>query len=347
MNNPEIQACFKSYDLLNTVVFVLNQDGLIVYANSSAENLLELSSRFLCNRPISRFFKGELLPFSGDLCRQIIQIETMSGLFKHVNAILSKFGLNDSLTLLECHVIEQQIQHDRETRLQDQSFASKELIRNLAHEIKNPLGGIRGAAQLLDSELSDPALHEFTQVIISEADRLTELVEQLLVPHRSAHIVKRINIHQVCERVRTLIQAQYPRGLTIKQDYDTSIPEFEADFVELVQVLLNIVQNAAQALAQKIAQKQGKITLKTRIMRKVTLSNKTSKLAVKLDVIDNGPGIEPQLQERIFLPLVSGRDGGTGLGLTLAYTFVQHHQGTISCKSVPGHTVFSIVLPIQ
>jgi two-component system, NtrC family, nitrogen regulation sensor histidine kinase GlnL len=248
--------------------------------------------------------------------------------------------------LVELWPLEQQVRQDREERLLEQAQAHKELIRNLAHEIKNPLGGIRGAAQLLELELQSPELAEYTQVIVHEADRLQSLVDRLLAPHRHPHQVGDVNIHEVCERVRSLILVEYPQGLRVQRDYDTSIPEFRGDRAQLIQAVLNIVQNAAQALAERIAQGDACITLRTRVARQVTFGRQRYKLALELPVIDNGPGVPDAIRDRIFYPLVSGRDGGSGLGLTLAQTFVQQHHGLIECESVPGRTDFRILIPL-
>ena len=253
--------------------------------------------------------------------------------------------------LVEMIEIEQQTRQDREERTQGQAQANKELIRNLAHEIKNPLGGIRGAAQLLGMELESRwgerrELTEYTQVIIAEADRLQLLVDRLLAPHRRAPVVADVNIHEVCERVRSLVLAEYPRGLVLRRDYDTSIPEFRGDREQLIQAVLNIAHNAAQALAERIAAGDAELTLRTRVARQVTIGKLRWRLALELHVEDNGPGVPEAIRERIFFPLVTGREGGSGLGLTLAQTFVQQHQGTIEVASEPGHTVFTILIPL-
>jgi two-component system nitrogen regulation sensor histidine kinase GlnL len=248
--------------------------------------------------------------------------------------------------IVELVEIEQQTRQDREERALDQAQANKELIRNLAHEIKNPLGGIRGAAQLLEMEVESRALTEYTQVIIQEADRLQALVDRLLAPHRKPHVVSDVNIHEVCERVRSLILAEFPRGLAVMRDYDISIPDFRGDREQLIQAVLNIAHNAAQALSERIAVGDACITLRTRIARQVTLGKQRYRLALDLHIEDNGPGVPESIRDRIFYPLVSGRDGGSGLGLTLAQTFVQQHQGMIECESVPGKTNFKIVIPL-
>jgi len=228
----------------------------------------------------------------------------------------------------------------------DQAQANKELIRNLAHEIKNPLGGIRGAAQLLQMEIESRDLTEYTQVIVREADRLQTLVDRLLAPHRRPHVVGPVNIHEVCERVRSLIVAEFPRGLQVIRDYDISLPEFQGDKEQLIQAVLNIVHNAAQALSERIAREDATIRLETRAVRQVTIAKQRHRLALELHVVDNGPGIPEEIKDRLFSPLVSGRDGGSGLGLNLAQTFVQQHKGLIECYSEPGHTDFKIMIPL-
>jgi two-component system nitrogen regulation sensor histidine kinase GlnL len=248
--------------------------------------------------------------------------------------------------IIELLPVEQQTRQEREERLLEQAQANKELIRNLAHEIKNPLGGIRGSAQLLEMELGSKELTEYTQVIIHEADRLQTLVDRLLAPHRRPHVVGDVNIHEVCERVRTLILAEFPKGLKVVRDYDISIPEFRGDREQLIQAVLNISHNAAQALQERMAQGDAQITLKSRILRQVTFGKQRYRLALELHVIDNGPGVPDSIKDRIFFPLISGREGGSGLGLTLAQTFVQQHHGMIECDSEPGCTDFKILIPL-
>lgn len=248
--------------------------------------------------------------------------------------------------IIELLPLEQQARQDREERTLEQAQANKELIRNLAHEIKNPLGGIRGAAQLLEMEIEDKDLHEYTQVIIHEADRLQTLVDRLLAPHRKPHVVGDVNIHEVCERVRSLVLAEFPNGLRIVRQYDISIPEFRGDREQLIQAVLNIVHNASYALEERIHTGDAEIVLRTRIARQVTFGKQRYKLALELHVIDNGPGVPDAIKERIFYPLVSGREGGSGLGLTLAQTFIGQHNGLIECDSVPGRTDFKILIPL-
>lgn len=244
--------------------------------------------------------------------------------------------------LLELRPYEQRERVDRAERLLESTAAYRELVRQLAHEIGNPLGGIRGAAQLLDAELASPALREYTRVIVKEADRLQSLVDRLLAPHRGRHVPERVNIHEVCEWVRSVVLAEHPRGLEILRDYDASLPEPLADRERLVQALLNLVRNAAQAM-----QGVGRIILRTRVARQQMIARRRWKLALDLHVIDDGPGVPPEIVDRIFDPLVSGRDGGSGLGLTLAQNLVQQHGGIIELDSRPGRTDFRIRLPLR
>ena len=199
----------------------------------------------------------------------------------------------------------------------------------------------RGPVQFMSAPWRELLKHA-----INEADRLQGLVDRLLAPHRKPHVVSEVNIHEVCERVRALILAEFPRGLTVERDYDTSIPDFRGDREQLIQAVLNIAHNAAQALAERMVTGAACITLRTRIARQVTLGKQRYRLALELNIEDNGPGVPESIREHIFYPLVSGRDGGSGLGLTLAQTFVQQHQGTIECESEPGRTQFKIVIPL-
>jgi two-component system nitrogen regulation sensor histidine kinase GlnL len=352
------QTSLAGLDLLSSAVIILDVESRIVFANTAAENLLESSFKNLANQRLDALFlNGEDL--SGILQeaaaykfadkRLDLALERFGRDPLHVHVIVTSLDSADFPVLIELRENVQQLKLDREERLLDQSQANKELIRNLAHEIKNPLGGIRGAAQLLELELPErhlKELREYTQVIIKEADRLQTLVDRLLAPHRRPHIVGDVNIHEVCERVRSLIVSEFPTGLTIRRDYDLSVPEFRGDKEQLIQAVLNIAHNAAQALSVRIEAGDAMLTLRTRVARQVTLAKVRYRLALDLHIIDNGPGIPADIQDRIFYPLVSGREGGSGLGLTLAQTFVQQHMGVIECHSRPGCTDFRILIPL-
>jgi two-component system nitrogen regulation sensor histidine kinase GlnL len=341
-------------DLLATAIVLVNQELVVHYANPAAENLFEIGNKNFVGHTLSDIYQNGVLDAAANyalsnncsftehdlmisaLGRGKLQLSCTVSPVEFEGWIKGWRGL-----LLEFRYIEQQMKIAREERLLDQSQANRELIRNLAHEIKNPLGGIRGAAQLLDHELERPNLHEYTQVIMKEADRLQSLMDRLLTPHRLPQPAP-LNIHEVLERVRSLILAEHPQGIRIRRDYDTSVPLLHGDKEQLIQVVLNIVRNAAQAMSG-----DGQITLCTRVARQITLARKRYKHALQLQISDTGPGVPEALRERIFYPLVSAREGGCGLGLTLAQTFVTQHGGTVTFESQPGSTCFTLLLPIS
>jgi two-component system nitrogen regulation sensor histidine kinase GlnL len=348
---------FEAFDQLATMVAVVHPGGAILRANSTLENAVGVSRRNLQ--------RGSILDWVAEpaalrdtlervatnqvaMSRFDTQLRRQPPGSPELHVIVSQIetAVPAERVMLEMLEIEQQTRQEREERLHGLVQANKELVRNLAHEIKNPLGGIRGAAQLLAMEIHSKELTEFTNVIIHEADRLQALVDRLLAPHRRPQVVGDVNIHEVCERVRSVMLAEFPRGLAMPRDYDTSIPEFRGDREQLIQALLNITRNAAQALAERIAAGDAQIALRTRIARQATIGRQRFRLALELHVEDNGPGVPEEIRELIFQPLVSGREGGSGLGLTLAQTFVQQHQGTIECDSVPGRTVFKLIIPL-
>jgi two-component system, NtrC family, nitrogen regulation sensor histidine kinase GlnL len=335
-------------------VAVVNLRSDILFANAALEDALGTSRRMIEGSLLTDYFVEPQA-----LVAALEGVATNSFATLRYDALLQKSGAEAipvhviiaqteraNEVIVEMLPLQQQAKLDREERLVDQAQANKELIRNLAHEIKNPLGGIRGAAQLLQMELESKELTEYTQVIIHEADRLQTLVDRLLAPHRKPHVVADVNIHEVCERVRSLIVAEFPKGLRVVRDYDTSIPDFRGDKEQLIQVVLNIAHNAAQVLGERMAAGDACVTFKSRIARQTTFGKKRYRLALELHVIDNGPGIPNEIKDRIFYPLVSGREGGSGLGLTLAQTFVQQHDGLIECESQPGRTAFKILIPL-
>ena len=351
---PSGSARFQAFDLLATLVAVVNAEGRVLFVNAALEDALGASRRNITGTPLqSSFTEPNLLEtaLSGARDNEYAALRYHAWLKRGghdplpVHVVVAQTDEPDEV-VVELLPLEQQTRQEREERLLDQAQANKELIRNLAHEIKNPLGGIRGAAQLLQLELETRELREYTQVIIHEADRLQLLVDRLLAPHRRPHVVGDVNIHEVCERVRTLILAEFPKGLRVVRDYDISIPEFRGDREQLIQAVLNIAHNAAQALGERIATGDAQITFRTRVGRQVTFGLQRYRLALELHVMDNGPGVPDSIKDRIFSPLVSGREGGSGLGLTLAQTFVQQHHGLIECESQPGQTDFKLLIPL-
>jgi two-component system nitrogen regulation sensor histidine kinase GlnL len=345
---------FQSFDLLATLVAVVRADGTVLFANAALEDALGSSRRTIEGASILPLFTEPArlrAALDGARGNEYAALRYDAWLVRQgaeplpVHVVLAQTENADEF-VVELLPLEAQARQDREERLLAQAQYNKELIRNLAHEIKNPLGGIRGAAQLLEMEIEGRDLKEYTKVIIHEADRLQTLVDRLLAPHRKPHMVGDVNIHEVCERVRSLVLAEFPRGLQVERDYDTSIPEFRGDREQLIQTVLNIAHNACQALAERIAAGDARLTFRSRIGRQVTFGKQRYRLALELHVIDNGPGVPDSIKDRIFYPLVSGREGGSGLGLTLAQTFVQQHHGLIECDSVPGRTDFKILIPL-
>ncbi|MEI7967353.1 MAG: nitrogen regulation protein NR(II) [Betaproteobacteria bacterium] len=341
----------QGLDLLSIAVLLVDGDHRVKYLNPAAENLLRTSRKSLIGQPLREaFLEAQQLEAALAMARRERASFTQHDLCLVANSPSApqKLVLTCTVTpyeLPECHgmlielsLLQQQLRIARDERLLGQTQANRELVRNLAHEIKNPLGALRGAAQLLERELEDPEKREYTQVIMKEADRLQALMDRMLTPHRLPKPIE-LNIHEVTERVRSLILAEFP-GISIRRDYDTSLPLLLADREQLIQAVLNIARNAAQAMRGF-----GRITFGSRVVRRLTLAKKTYRLGISLDVIDDGPGIPDEMKERVFFPLVSGRDGGTGLGLTIAQTFVSQHQGLIEVESQPGRTCFTLLLP--
>ena len=342
----------RSLDLLATGVVLLDRWLRVVRINQSAEALFGLSGRQLEGQRLADVLRDtqvidaileEAFTFQFDVKRQHVAWNLPMRGSTQIDTTVTVHRESDQvLACVELREIDQQLKLDREERQADLNQANKELMRNLAHEIKNPLGGVRGAAQLLDRELPSEDLREYTQVIIKEADRLQELVDRMLAPHRMARVLEPVNIHEVCERVRSLMLAEFPVTLRIRRDYDTSLPPVHGDREQLIQVVLNVVRNAAQALEGR-----GEIILRSRVARQVTIAKRRHRLALDLHVVDDGPGIPEAIRERVFYPLVSGSPSGHGLGLTLAQSFVHQHGGIMDVESRPGLTDFLIRLPID
>ena len=355
MNKPALSSTrFQPFDLLATLIAVVDSNGLVLFANAALEDALGSSRRTIQGSDFAHSFTeplalaNALVGLGGNefaALRYDAWLKRPNRDLLPVHVIVTQTDQAQEI-IVELLPLEQQARQEREERQLDQAQANKELIRNLAHEIKNPLGGIRGAAQLLEMEIDSRELTEYTQVIIHEADRLQTLVDRLLAPHRRPHVVGDVNIHEVCERVRSLILAEFPKGLRVVRDYDISIPDFRGDREQLIQTVLNIAHNACEALRERIAAGDARLTLRTRVARQITFGKQRYKLALELHVIDNGPGVPDSIKDRIFYPLVSGREGGSGLGLTLAQTFVQQHHGLIECDSEPGRTDFKILIPL-
>ncbi len=344
-------SALPGLDLLATAVMLVDDDLNVMYANPAAEHLFDLSARQLKGRALAELFSGaERLLSAIDYARSnacsYIEHDLELGIGAHSPLHLTCTATpveeaHEQALLLEFRPIDQRLRLDREERMLIQSLANRELIRNLAHEIKNPLGGIRGAAQLLQRELPRPQLAEYTHVIINEADRLQSLMDRLLTPHRLPQ-PQTFSVHEALERVKSVILAETPEGLTIERDYDVSLPPVLADMEQIIQALLNVARNAVQAM-----QGRGTLTFRTRIGRQVTIARRKNRHAARIDIIDDGPGIPEAIRDKLFYPLVSGREGGTGLGLSIAQTYINQHHGTIEFDSHPGRTCFTVRMPVS
>ncbi|PVV10363.1 MAG: two-component system sensor histidine kinase NtrB [gamma proteobacterium symbiont of Ctena orbiculata] len=339
-------------DNLSTAILLFDREFRLQYINSSAEMMFGVSARKVVGIPAS-----ELITCSGSVVHENLERSLETGQpfteREHQLVVDEDHEITIDCTvipiradqyvnefLVEIQQVDRQLRISREEQILSRNQASRALVRGLAHEIKNPLGGLRGAAQLLERELPDVALTEYTQIIIEEADRLQNLVDRMVGPNKIP-VLKWINIHQVLERVCSLVQAETGPGLAINRDYDPSIPDLKGDLDQLIQAFLNIMRNGVNAAGAR-----GVLGIDTRVLRQFTIGNIRHRLVVSVEISDNGPGIPVDLQERVFFPLVSGSDG-MGLGLSISQTLINRHQGLIEFTSKPGHTVFRVLLPLE
>jgi two-component system nitrogen regulation sensor histidine kinase GlnL len=339
-------------DSMGTAVLVFDTRFRLLSINQAGEVMLAHSARHVCGRTINELVlnAAEMIEQmtgtlgSGQIVNQrgcLLQLPDAANLRVNCTFTPMTDTAGNSHVLVELRQIDHHLRIEQEERLITQQQATHELLRGLAHEIKNPLGGLRGAAQLLEREISDTGLKEYTHIIISEADRLQSLLDRMLGP-RNLPDIQPVNIHEVLEHVRELVQIEAGESLQIKPDYDPSLPDLQADRDLMLQSILNIVRNAAQAL-----ENVGRITLRTRIRRNFNIGSRKHRLVARIEVIDNGPGIKEELCKQIFYPMITGRSDGTGLGLSIAQALISHHQGLIECSSQPGKTVFTILLPLD
>ncbi|MFP8968142.1 nitrogen regulation protein NR(II) [Pokkaliibacter sp. CJK22405] len=340
-------------DNMSTAVLRLDMLLQLEYLNPAAEMLLQVSGKRFMGAHISALFRDT------DEAMHILQESALTGhpftqreahlVLHHGQQITVDYSVTplaeDHALMLELQARDHLLRITREEEMHAKQETTRELVRGMAHEIKNPLGGIRGAAQLLERELPADDLKEYTQVIIEEADRLRNLVDRMLGP-RVMPQFSFLNIHQIIERVCALISAESGGSIRIERDYDPSIPEIEADEEQLIQAVLNIVRNAMQALGESEIPEPC-IILRTRSLRQFTMGNERHRLVCALSIIDNGPGIPESLMENIFYPMISGRASGTGLGLSIAHSILHQHQGMIKCESEPGQTQFTLFIPLE
>jgi two-component system nitrogen regulation sensor histidine kinase GlnL len=354
-NNNHNHILQRIVDNLDTVIMCFDQDFRLIYINPAGEMLFSSSEKNMVGQKacdlmhcpdviVGINLKNALNKNQAVTEREVIlplpdntQVVVDCSIIPVNNIVDEERGL-----IVEIQILDRHIRISREEQLKTQQTVTRSLVRGLAHEIKNPLGGIRGAAQLLEAELHSEELREYTQIIIGEADRLQTLVDRMLGPNKLPQ-KQLLNVHDVLERVRSLVLAENIH-IPIWRDYDPSIPELVADNDQLIQAILNIVKNAVKALANV---SHPKIIIKSRISRQMTINNKRHRLVAKFQVIDNGPGIPEELKEHIFFPLVSGTEGGVGVGLSISQTLINKHGGLIECQSQPGNTVFTIWLPLE
>ena len=339
-------------DVMATGVVILTESLDIKYMNASAEILFGSSHRRMKGRSYLRLFKEDILGWVLEKALDTGEVQSLRE--RHLtisqddeviiaDIVVSPQVNDDQLDciVIELYRIDQQLRISQEEALLSQLQATQSLVRGMAHEIKNPLGGLRGAAQLLESELPSADLREYTSIIISEADRLQVLVDRMS-GSQSPKVQENINIHEVLERVRKLVSVDIPSKVSIRFDYDPSIPELCADKDKLIQIVLNMVVNALKAVGD-----EGSVVFKTRVIRRFMMNQKTHRLVLKLQIIDTGVGIPDEIKDKIFFPMVSGSADGTGLGLSIAQSLANAHDGLIEFKSTPGDTRFTLLLPIQ
>jgi len=351
-NHPLTISSDLILEHLSTAVLVFDEDYRLCYINPAGEVMFAHSARHACGRTVY-----ELVVNADALAEQLAASIKAEQVIMHRGCHLQLPDTQDLMVnctfspmlevsgrtcvQVELRQVDHQLRIEQDELLINQQQATHTLVRGLAHEIKNPLGGLRGAAQLLEREINDDALKEYTQIIIGEADRLRALMDRMLGPNNLPD-VRLINIHEVLERVRSLVQVEAGDSLHFHKDYDPSLPELVADPDMLEQATLNIVRNACQALEGR-----GEITLRTRIQRNFNIGARRHRLVARIEIIDNGPGIDEDIRSKIFYPMVTGRSSGTGLGLSIAQALISRHQGLIECDSKHGETVFTILLPLE
>ena len=361
MNHPgENQQCHFLVENMETSVLLFGSDMLLKAINPAGENLLQASTRALVGR------SAEMIFSSSEKCRRTLvaavrenRVITRRELSLHISPG-NDITIDCTVTpvgrdrggpelIVEITRIDRLIRLARDDYMQSQYEATRNVLRGIAHEVKNPLGGLRGAAQLLDMEISDPELREFTQIIIREADRLSGMVDKMAGPNKMLAL-QPANIHTITEYVRGLVTAEFPDLVRLESDYDPSLPDIRADHDALVQVILNLSRNAVQAMLDAPEATDGapnRLIYRTRVTSKFTIGNTMHRMVLRLDIEDNGPGIPKELQDTVFYPLITSKAEGRGLGLSIVQTIISQHGGLVEFTSKPGKTVFSIYLPMD
>jgi two-component system nitrogen regulation sensor histidine kinase GlnL len=340
-------------DGLATCVLWLDAEGAIVHLNEPAEDLLAVSRNHAAGRPVRDVLKGNAelgaviaraRAAGAQYSRRELQFEGgPAAPPRFIDLTVTPFeppGFPAGV-VVEIADVTQHQRILRENALLTQLGGSRAMVRQLAHEIKNPLGGLRGAAQLLERQLRDPGLHEYTTVIIAEADRLAALVDALLGPGQPPR-KEPVNIHELVQHVGHLLAAEAPAGVSIERDYDPSLPRLRLDRNQIIQALLNLGRNAIQAVGGR-----GRIVLRTRALTNASIGSRRYRVVASIQVEDDGPGVPAELKDTVFYPLVTGRQGGTGLGLAVAQDLISRHDGLVEFDSRPGRTVFTLLLPFD
>ena len=349
-----MEQCQDILDNISTAIVVLDSDLCVTALNAAGQALLETSetrciglhARKLVLDP-THWLESlqQVLTNKSPLTRRSMPLMVHSGQEIHIDLSITPIITGDQVVnlLVEIQTVDRLLKISREENLANSQETTRAVIRGLAHEIKNPLAGVRGAAQLLARELPNENLAEYTRVIIREADRLRDLVDRLLGPNQQLDR-QQLNIHEILEHVRNLVTAETGRRAIIQRDYDPSLPELPADRAQLIQAILNIMRNALQAAKSP---QECEIILRSRSQRQFTIGTKRHRLVCRVDIIDNGPGVPEDMLHAIFAPMVTGRADGTGLGLSIAQSIVQLHGGLLECESQPGQTRFTIYLPME
>jgi two-component system nitrogen regulation sensor histidine kinase GlnL len=340
-------------DGIVTCLVWIDADATVLHLNEPAEDFFGVSRNQIGGRPLRDLTRhseeleaviDRARAAGAQYSRRELPLEGAHGLpSRVVDVTISPFDApgRPGGFLVEIADVTQHQRIVRENALLTQLGGSRAMVRQLAHEIKNPLGGLRGAAQLLERELKDRSLHEYTSVIISEADRLAALVDALLGPGQPPR-KEPVNIHEIVQHVGHLLAGEAPSGVVIERDYDPSLPRLRLDRNQLIQALLNLGRNAVQAVGQ-----QGRIVMRTRALTNASIGSRRHRVVASIQVEDDGPGVPVELKDTVFYPLVTGRPGGSGLGLAVAQDLVGRHEGLIEFESRPGRTVFTILLPLE
>lgn len=339
-------------DHLATAVLLVDANLEVTFVNQAAASMIGRSEGRCIGEPIAALIKdhgasattlAEAIETRQPFTRRGAELRSAAG--EPFRVDYTVIPIEDA-ALVEIQALDRFARIDRENSRATARTTAQQLVRGLAHEIKNPLGGIKGAAQLLRRALPDPALAEYTSVIVEETDRLTQLVDQMLGPRDSPNWAD-VNVHHVLEHVITVLTAELnsaPSAPTVKRDYDPSLPAIRGDFDRLTQAFLNVMRNAAQALATT---PDPTIVVTSRVVRQHTIAGVRHRLVIRIDVTDNGPGVPGEIADQLFFPMISGRADGTGLGLAITQNIVALHRGALEYSCVPGSTTFSFYLPLE